>query len=989
MSFRAAQIRFVGGSCHSTTPGRSPTDLGTTGVTVSNQAFPNPTSITDLGTHGGIRYSIARTDEPWRLPIDAAVVSVGSGLGSLGGALRTIFVDAAWSDVPYDSIDSGRPHVLVLPPPTGTNLLLRRAVLVNPREEPGEYGEVTDDSLRAATESALAAAASLGARAIGLPLLSAGLLGKPVDHVAEVIVPAAVSALRVRSGRETDRLVFLCQSDTAAEILMRAFTRAVTNSATLADAPLAGGISSDLVDPNIGIPLRDDHLGVAPYVSMLATVVADRATPLPLSIGVFGEWGSGKSYFMALLRDRIRSLSESGSDQYCQEIVQIGFNAWHYADSNLWASLGDEIFRQLAGGTAASRDRAEQIRVELTERLDQRHHLEAATRQARETAARLQTEVDRAVDRREMTARNLLAALSNSSRFGKDITLLWRQLGIADEKERADLLAGQLHDAADDTKVLARASLTRAGRISLALAVALVGLGVLVPLIVSHSASQLAWVTGLVTTLTGAGGVTVLLGRVHAGLRTLRRVREDLRSEMRTAAESAVGTEMAETLTRLRGAEAERRVAQAQLDDVITHVGELGRQLAELDPGRRLYSFLADRAGSDSYSAKLGLISTIRKDFQQLVQLMEDWRRNPDPSGDHRPIDRIVLYIDDLDRCSPDQVVDVIQAVHLLLALDLFVVVVGVDPRWLMRSLRTRYAALLRDGANDPEDQWHTPDDYLEKILNIPMVLPRMSPDGVSRLLHALGDPQPSTASAPAPVPRADPPAAPPAVANSGGVIAMDIEPGSEVDVLQHAVVAPEPPRPLTDPELTLLTALDMLVDTPREAKRLLNLYRMVRATRDLSPASRFLGMDGRAGEFEAVILLLGLLTAHASLLSEVLDMAPDPANSVAGGLTYRSPDTELRRFVADFEPRPAGSELANGIIGVVPKSQVPKWYRLHSGLVRLTAQVTFTDLSGLHTWLPRVRRFCYTLTPDAVAPPVSVAHPNGRPANSSSARTA
>ena len=56
-----------------------------------------------------------------------------------------------------------------------------------------------------------------------------------------------------------------------------------------------------------------------------------------------------------------------------------------------------------------------------------------------------------------------------------------------------------------------------------------------------------------------------------------------------------------------------------------------------------------------------------------------------------KPIDRIVLYIDDLDRCSPRQVVDVLQAVHLLLALDLFVVVVGVDPRWLLHALRSEY----------------------------------------------------------------------------------------------------------------------------------------------------------------------------------------------------------------------------------------------------------------------------------------------------------
>ena len=54
------------------------------------------------------------------------------------------------------------------------------------------------------------------------------------------------------------------------------------------------------------------------------------------------------------------------------------------------------------------------------------------------------------------------------------------------------------------------------------------------------------------------------------------------------------------------------------------------------------------------------------------------------------PIERIILYIDDLDRCPPKRVVEVLEAVHLLLAFDLFVVVVAVDARWLERSRTNR-----------------------------------------------------------------------------------------------------------------------------------------------------------------------------------------------------------------------------------------------------------------------------------------------------------
>ena len=52
-----------------------------------------------------------------------------------------------------------------------------------------------------------------------------------------------------------------------------------------------------------------DHLGVDVYVTMLATLIARRSTPMPVSIGLFGEWGSGKSYFMELVRQKVADLA--------------------------------------------------------------------------------------------------------------------------------------------------------------------------------------------------------------------------------------------------------------------------------------------------------------------------------------------------------------------------------------------------------------------------------------------------------------------------------------------------------------------------------------------------------------------------------------------------------------------------------------------------------------------------------------------------------
>jgi KAP family P-loop domain len=128
-------------------------------------------------------------------------------------------------------------------------------------------------------------------------------------------------------------------------------------------------------------------------------------------------------------------------------------------------------------------------------------------------------------------------------------------------------------------------------------------------------------------------------------------------------------------------------------EDAEQKVAQRERELAELrDKGLQLQEFVRERAASSDYRAKLGVVSQIRRDFEQLVTLLpgsqpmeaEKVAAAVAAVKEHIPeVERIILFVDDLDRCPHDKVVDVLQAVHLLLAFKLFVVVVGVDSRWL------------------------------------------------------------------------------------------------------------------------------------------------------------------------------------------------------------------------------------------------------------------------------------------------------------------
>ena len=109
--------------------------------------------------------------------------------------------------------------------------------------------------------------------------------------------------------------------------------------------------------------------------------------------------------------------------------------------------------------------------------------------------------------------------------------------------------------------------------------------------------------------------------------------------------------------------------------------------------GAWLEHLVAKHNRSDDYRRHLGLMAVIRRDFEDLIKRLQEGQINP-----AKRVDRIILYLDDLDRLPAEKVIDVLQAVHLLLTFPLFVVVVCVDPRWLLHALKTNFGALAHGG---------------------------------------------------------------------------------------------------------------------------------------------------------------------------------------------------------------------------------------------------------------------------------------------------
>lgn len=85
--------------------------------------------------------------------------------------------------------------------------------------------------------------------------------------------------------------------------------------------------------------------------------------------------------------------------------------------------------------------------------------------------------------------------------------------------------------------------------------------------------------------------------------------------------------------------------------------------------------------------------------------------------------DSIIVYIDDLDRCSDEKMIECIEAIKLFLNVKNTAFVLGADERMVERAIKEHYPEIEQD-----KRQIYSPfSDYLEKLIQIPYRLPRLS----------------------------------------------------------------------------------------------------------------------------------------------------------------------------------------------------------------------------------------------------------------------
>ncbi len=121
-----------------------------------------------------------------------------------------------------------------------------------------------------------------------------------------------------------------------------------------------------------------------------------------------------------------------------------------------------------------------------------------------------------------------------------------------------------------------------------------------------------------------------------------------------------------------------------------------------------------DEATTDSI---VNNVRKFRKEFQSALKDEE--------------IKRVVVLIDDLDRCQPDRIIETLEAVKLFLSVDKSTFIVAADENVIQYAIKRKYPKI--DNFNIELDK-----EYIEKIIQIPIQIPELSSKDIQNYLLLL-----------------------------------------------------------------------------------------------------------------------------------------------------------------------------------------------------------------------------------------------------------
>ncbi|WP_271767949.1 P-loop NTPase fold protein [Aquimarina algiphila] len=696
------------------------------------------------------------------------------------------------------------------------------------------------------------------------------------SYRAIISEPKKEHLLTILSQLDTDQRSGLSQSNTEVPSITT-----VTKITTIA------GLVSD-------IDSGTDHLNISKDVSAFARVIAAKSFTPPLAIALFGKWGSGKSFFMKKLKERIELLSYANPEKgFCEGIAHVHFNAWSYMDANLWAGIITKIFEGLQQ-YISNNSPTDAYKKEIEEMLTSELHItndELAKLKKEESDINIQLEtlvaqkdnieeeLQQKIDEIEnLTITKVIEKVNNDFQVETRIKDAVHQNPsiIKSKEELAKVIPKEYWKNPDELYQQTRSTQTflkiffKTGELwkNLLWLTGIILIVVLVPLALELIVSAIgftdfnfskdtilepdySFTTKMLSLFTILGGLYTRGIVVYKKLQPLIASFWNIKKEYEIKKEDAIFS----FKQKEKALQLEIEKIKDKIVDINQQINITTKQKTEIEfrlnntlSTEALHTFIEKRSASKEYEEHLGIISIIRKDFEILSNLFTDHHEELENSKKiedfrekfERPLQRIVLYIDDLDRCPEERVVEVLEAVNLLMAYPLFVVVVGVDPRWVKNALIKKHQLQFVKNEKSPEIEMIDPSSYLEKIFQVPFNLKAPADSSVKHMLKTLAEINPIISDEITDIEQEE-------------HVSIDDSSYTDVEQIESTIPTPEYPIKTTEEdikdierietketieslqfseqEIKLLQDMSIVIgSSPRAIKRFINIYRIVKA---------------------------------------------------------------------------------------------------------------------------------------------------------------
>lgn len=114
-----------------------------------------------------------------------------------------------------------------------------------------------------------------------------------------------------------------------------------------------------------------------------------------------------------------------------------------------------------------------------------------------------------------------------------------------------------------------------------------------------------------------------------------------------------------------------------------------------------------------------------------VVNNVRNFRNEFEETLESEEINRVVVLIDDLDRCQPERIIETLEAIKLFLSVKKTTFIIAADENVIQYAIKKKYPNI--DGFNIELDK-----EYIEKMIQVPIQIPELSSKDVQNYLLLL-----------------------------------------------------------------------------------------------------------------------------------------------------------------------------------------------------------------------------------------------------------